>query len=524
MPKTHSRHWLIVFVLLPSICLAKHPCDSVSDPQQRQKCYAQSQRQPPQVQQPQQPPPQGQPSQRQPQVQQPQQPPPQGQQQHKTLTPMEAQQRIQDLNRNRTAMPGINRNPLPPGQVTVHPDGTHVIAASGGRQVDVRPNGTVAKVVLGDGRAATFRPDGKVSSVHTGEMQIHYTLHGERHIVAERQDKSVVVSTGANRGYVQRPLVVHHHTYVQRTYVVNNVIYTRVYRPYVYRGVAYDHYVPVAYYQPGFYSWVFRPWPAPVVYTWGWYREPWYGYYAPYFAAYPVYPTAALWLTDFILAENLKLAYQAQAEAHAAVALAQANASAVPPTDGGHRSATPLTPEIKQTIAEEVRRQLAAERHAAAAIKAQQPAPRSADVPAALDPKNRVFVVSSPLDTRAANGQECSLTPGDIITRLTDTPDTHHNVTVSVLSSTQMDCAPGAQVTVAVQDLQEMHNRFREHIEAGLQTLADNGGTGGLPTAPDTRTQRGEVPPLAPDTNIVTMLQNQQQQADQAEQAIQQWR
>jgi hypothetical protein len=69
-----------------------------------------------------------------------------------------------------------------------------------------------------------------------------------------------------------------------------------------------------------------------------------------------------------------------------------------------------------------------------------------------------------------------------------------------------------------------MHNRFREHIEAGLKTLADKGGTGGLPTAPDTRMQRGEVPPLAPDTNVVTMLQNQQQQADQAEQAIQQWR
>jgi hypothetical protein len=412
-------------------------------------------------------------------------------------------------------MPGINRNPLPPGQVTVHPDGKHVIATSGGQQIDVRPNGTVEKVARGDGKTATFRPDGKVSSVHTGEMQIHYNRRGERHIVTERQDKSVLVNTGAHRGYLQRPVVVHNRTYVQRTYVMNHVTYTRVYHPYFYGGMEYYHYVPAFYYRPGFYVWVSSPWPAPIVYTWGWYREPWYVYYAPYFAPYAAYPTASLWLTDFVLAENLKLAYQAQAEA---------NAAALPPTAGGNRYATQLTPEVKQAIAEEVRRQLAAEQQAAAAVQAQPPAPNSPIAPAALDPQKRVFVVASTLDTRTAEGQECSLTPGDIITRLTDTPDANRHVTVSVLSSKPTDCAPGAQVTVAVQDLQEMHNRFREQIDAGLKTLADNGGKGGLPAAPDTRTQAGEVPPLAPDTYIATILQQQQQQADQAEQEIQQWR
>jgi hypothetical protein len=219
-------------------------------------------------------------------------------------------------------------------------------------------------------------------------------------------------------------------------------------------------------------------------------------------------------LTDFLLAENLKLAYQAQA---------QANTLAVPPTAGGNSYAMQLTPEVKQAIAEEVRQQLAAERQAATAPNPQPLAPSSTEVPSALDPRKRVFVVSSSLDKKTADGQECSLTPGDIITRLTDTPDANQNITVSVLHSKQADCPAGAQIMVAVQDLQEMQNHFREQIDAGLKTLAENQGKGGLPAAPDTRTQPGEVPPPEPDANIATMLQHQQHQADQTEKEVQQW-
>ena len=105
-----------------------------------------------------------------------------------------------------------------------------------------------------------------------------------------------------------------------------------------------------------------------------------------------------------------------------------------------------LTPEVKQAIAEEVRQQLAAEQQAAAAPNPQRQAPSSTEVPSALDPRKRVFVVSSYLDKRTTDGQECSLTPGDIITRLTDTPDANQNITVSVLSSKQADCPSGAQI------------------------------------------------------------------------------
>ena len=225
-------------------------------------------------------------------------------------------------------------------------------------------------------------------------------------------------------------------------------------------------------------------------------------------------PSASLWLTDFLLAENLKLSYEAQA---------QANAAAVPPTAGGNSYAMQLTPEVKQAIAEEVRQQLAAEQQAAAAPNPQPLASSSTEGPSALDPRKRVFVVSSYLDKRTTDGQECSLTPGDIITRLTDTPDANQNIIVSVLSSKQADCPSGAQILVTVQDLQEMQNHFREQIDAGLKTLAMNQGKGGLPAAPDTRTQPGEVPPPEPDANIATILQHQQQQADRTEQEVQQW-
>ena len=177
---------------------------------------------------------------------------------------------------------------------------------------------------------------------------------------------------------------------------------------------------------------------------------------------------------------------------------------------------------VKQAIAEEVRQQLAAERQAATAPNPQPLAPSSTEVPSALDPRKRVFVVSSYLDKKTADGQECSLTPGDIITRLTDTPDANQNITVSVLHSKQADCPAGAQIMVAVQDLQEMQNQFREQIDAGLKTLAQNQGKGGLPAAPDTRTQPGEVPPLEPDASIATLLQHQQQQADRTEREMQQ--
>jgi hypothetical protein len=73
-----------------------------------------------------------------------------------------------------------------------------------------------------------------------------------------------------------------------------------------------------------------------------------------------------------------------------------------------------------------------------------------------------------------------------------------------------------------VDDLQEMHNQLRIQMDAGLKELADKQGKNGLPAAPDTKTQAGEVPAPTPDANVESDLKQQKTEADQAEAEAQQ--
>ena len=43
--------------------------------------------------------------------------------------------------------------------------------------------------------------------------------------------------------------------------------------------------------------------------------NPWFGFYGGYFQPYPVYPSAAFWLTDYIISQDLQAAYAARQEA-----------------------------------------------------------------------------------------------------------------------------------------------------------------------------------------------------------------
>ncbi len=237
-----------------------------------------------------------------------------------------------------------------------------------------------------------------------------------------------------------------------------------------------------------------------------------------------MYATASLWLTDYLIAANLQAAYEAQAAANAAAANAAA-ANAPPPAEGAAEAGaqTPLTPEVKQAIADEVQRQLAAKKAAAAAPQGAAPAPTADQVPDALNPAERVFVVAYSLDvTVPATGQECSLTAGDVVMRLADAPDANQTVTASIQSTKKADCPTGQTAAIGVQDLQEMHNQFQAQLDAGLKTLADKGGTGGLPKPPDTATTGGEVPPPAPDPSAADQLAQQRQQAEQTVAEVQQ--
>jgi hypothetical protein len=371
-------------------------------------------------------------------------------------------------------------------------------------------------------------------------MHIEHGVHGGRRVVSEHNGARVV-TYGRHGGYVQRAYVTRGgRSYYSRSYYDHGHYRSVVYRGYYYGGRNYYGYYPGYYYNPGFYGWAYNPWASPVVWGigvggWGWGGSPWYGYYGGYFAPYPVYPSAAFWLTDYLISANLQAAYAARqdAQADAAAGAGGGGDSGGGDSGGGDNgggNAAPaasnsgpvaLTPEVKQAIAEEVKAQLAAEQTAAAQPAASsggggQPAAASGEVPAALDPARRTFVVDTDLAV-VADGQDCALTAGDVITRLTDTPDQDQKVNVSVSASKQNDCASGKQVAVNVDDLQEMHNHFQEQLDTGMKTLASKQGSGGIPKAPDTSTKNTDVPPPPPDTSAAKTLDDQQKAADQTE-------
>jgi len=396
-----------------------------------------------------------------------------------------------------------------------------------GKQVSLRGGGT-----------ASLRPNGQIRSINRNGMQISHSLNGSRHIESTHNGARIV-TTGKNSGYVQRPYVTRNgRTYVSRTVVVNNVAYTSVYRSYSYGGYCcYYGYHPGFYYAPVYYGWAYNPWPAPVYYGWGWGGAPWYGYYGGYFAPYPVYPSAAFWLTDYLIAANLQAAYQAQASANAnAEANANGNANNAPQdqqqsqgngnadNSASNSGTVTLSPEVKAAIADEVKAQLAAEQSAAQQAPATSDGGQASttttansdDVPPALDPAKRTFVVASDISV-AADGEECQLTQGDVLTRTSETPDSDRKVTATVAASRKSDCAVGKQIAIGVDDLQEMYNHFQEQVDNGMKDLSSKQGKSGIPAAPDTKTVSSDVPPPPPDTNAAKQLQDQQASADQVE-------
>jgi hypothetical protein len=352
--------------------------------------------------------------------------------------------------------------------------------------------------------------------VRKGDMTIYRGAHNNVRVVRELPGGRRVVYTGRNYGHVERVYV---RGYRVRTYYEYGRYRAVVYRPYYWRGRPYYVYAPYYYYRPVYYGWVYNPWAVPVYYRWGWFGDPWYPYYGYYFAPAPFYVGASLWLTDFILAENLRMAYDAQQRASL-----EESVRPVRYVVGASPNEVQLTPEVKQAIAEEVKLQLDEERAASArASTAGSPAASANAVPPALDPRHTVFVVASNLEVVTPEGDECELTPGDVITRIDDTPGSDDKVQVRVTSSKKGDCAAGAKPAVAVADLQDMHNRFREQLDLGLKQLATNQGKNGLPAAPDTSTSAAAgVPTPEPDKDVYDQMKSLQKEADDAEQDVEQ--
>jgi hypothetical protein len=180
---------------------------------------------------------------------------------------------------------------------------------------------------------------------------------------------------------------------------------------------------------------------------------------------------------------------------------------------------------VKQQIAEEVRGQLALENQEAQQNSAQQDIdPGSSGIARLLsDGHKHVFVVGSALDVVDSTQTECALSDGDVLALMSPPPSDATAADLVVMASKGgNECQKTSTVTVQVTDLQEMQNRMRELIDQGLLELQNKQGKGGLPPAPPSAqsqpapAQYAEIAPPA-DTNAGTEIQQQTQQADQAE-------
>jgi hypothetical protein len=360
------------------------------------------------------------------------------------------------------------------------------------------------------------RPNGKVSDVHDAKrgMDVHHGINGSRSVSVERADHSRIVAERGRPGYIQRSYTYRGRDYSRRSYYYRGRTYDRYYRGYYYHSVYLHAYAPAYYYAPGFYGWAYNPWYQPVYYSWGWAGNPWYGYYGYYFTPYPVYPAASFWLTDYLISSELASAYQAQQEA----GLAQ------PATAGS----APLTPEVKQLIADEVKNQLALENaEAQQTAQNQDPDPTSSGIARMMsDGHPHVFVAGRSLDVFDANGRECAISDGDALQLQTPPPPDATSANLVVLSSKGgQECPKSDTVTIALSDLQEMQNHMRETIDQGLQELQAKQGNGGLPAAPPSAKAAPvevafakDAPPS--DPNGANEVSQQLTQADQSEHEV----
>jgi hypothetical protein len=353
--------------------------------------------------------------------------------------------------------------------------------------------------------------NGRPRTLQHGDMRITHNAGGRREIRIARQDGSGVFVGRGGHGYVQHPYLFGRRAYIQRTYYAHGTAYARFYRPYTYHGASLAAYTPALYYSPAYYGWLYNsqaaiPYGAPP-------DSPFAVYYASYFVPSPVEPGAPYWLADYIVSANLADAYQAQLDAANGV---------VPPLLAG--ISAPVTPEVKQLIAEEVKRQISRENTEAQQVASNaDPDPASSGLGRMLDNTSHVFVAGADLDVLDNRGQECALGPGDVLQLATPPPEAADTASLVVLASKPRECVKGDVVSVRLADLQDMQNHMRETIDTGMADIQANAGQRGWPTPPQSAVSTGTTAPFAasappPDANAASEIAEQVREADRAEQ------
>jgi hypothetical protein len=327
---------------------------------------------------------------------------------------------------------------------------------------------------------------------------------------------------------------------VSRTFVSGgHVLYSRVYQQHVWhqfgRAFAYETFVPAVRFPAVYYAWALGAWSHPVAYAWGWRARPWYPTYGLLFTPYPVYSSPDLWMTDYILAQNMQTAYQAQTAvpapqpsppagaypsdtapagyssetppagyageappaadpgempgaAYSGDAAPGAQPSDVPPLpQPGDAAPAPLatppavTPQIKAQLNEEIKVQLQ-DQQAAAAMPATL---TTQGGPPALRPNHVFFQVVQPLEVPAGAGNRtCSLSADDYVRRTGGMSDDDWKIPVVVELSGPSDCPVGLQTRIGLNDLNAMENEQEAQVMQAMQAASRSMGPNGPPSGP----------------------------------------
>jgi len=407
--------------------------------------------------------------------------------------------------------------------------GTHRLP-NGGTRV-VRPNGSavernkigkVTGVTTSTGVTAKLDVHGHPAAIHDGHgTTISRGPHGERRVETLRADHSRLVSTGRHSGFNEQRFTRGGQEYARRSYYDHGHFFARVYAPYYFYGYPFYGYIPPYYYGPAYYGWVYNSWAVPVAFTWGWYGAPWYAPYGYYFSPYPVYPAPAFWLADYAIASSLQAgaedAESGSVQREPGFVPVSADADEQKKDDGS----VVMTKELKDKIVKQVKLIIADEKAAAIAQANLPPDTDAAEqVPPSLDPRFTLFIASSSLSLDTDEGA-CGLTAGDIVRRTEVTPGADATVAVEVVSSKHADCSLGTASRIAVDDLEEMHDSFRQKVDDGLKSLSENQGKGGIPSGPAAVPHKVSEGQADPDPTVESDLKKQQEAADATEKDVQ---
>jgi hypothetical protein len=420
-------------------------------------------------------------------------------------------------------------HPLPNG-------GTRIVKANGSA-VEKNKDGKVTAVTTAKGVTVRFDAHGHPATIHDGHgTTISRGPHGERRVETVRADNSRLVSTGHHRGFAEQRFTQGGRDYARRTYYDHGHMFARVYQPYFYGGYPFYSYVPAFYFGPAYYGWAYGGWAVPVQYTWGWYGSPWFTAYGYYFSPYAAYPAPAFWLADYAIAASLQAADETGSDEtgsddtgssslrhQAGLVLASARlrdqiGDQTGDQNGG--ASAVMNKELKDTIAKQAKIILENEKAAAATVGNLPPDEDAEQVPPSLDPRFKLFIVSSSLSLDTEDGT-CALTGGDIVRRTADKPDANNTVAVEVASSKKDDCAMGTASRIALDDLEEMHDSFLQKIDDGLKSLSETQGKGGIPNGPAAVVHRQPEGEATPDPAVESDLEKQQQTADATEKDVQ---